>query len=337
MSFELFVEVMRNEVVESRHFGVAAVCDFEGNLLHSWGDVEQNIFVRSAIKPMLAIDVVQSGAAEHFQLSDQELALACASHQGESIHQNVVKGWLNRLGLGTHDLICGEAWPDDVASVHKIIRAGKQSCRIHHNCSGKHAAYLTNALHLGLPIDTYQQMDHPLQKRSLEILSDLTQVDVSQNPFGIDGCGLPAPTIPLKSFAHGVARFAKPVDFESARTQAIYRLHRAMTAHPLLCAGNGNIVSDICAVTKGAVLPKTGAEGVLIAAIPERGIGVVLKIADGSPRSRGVALLAILNHLGVLSSAQKNQLSEQMKPKIRNSRHEIVGLMRPSDKWLFKS
>lgn len=159
MSFELFVEVTRNEVVESRHFGAAAVVDFEGNLLHSWGDVDQAIFVRSSIKPMLAIDVVQSGAAKRYNLSDQELALACASHQGESIHQDVVKNWLTRLGLGPPDLICGKALPDDVASAHKIIQQGEQGCRIHHNCSGKHAAYLTNALHLCMPIDSYHQRD----------------------------------------------------------------------------------------------------------------------------------------------------------------------------------
>ena len=173
-----------------------------------------------------------------------------------------------------------------------------------------------------------------MQKRSVEILSDLTNVDVLHYPFGTDGCGLPAPTLPLKIFAHGVARFAKPVALKPERRQAIYRLHGAMCAHPLLCAGHGNIVSELCAITKGAILPKTGAEGVLVAGVPEHGLGIVLKIADGSARARGVALLAILDHLGLLSVAQKDQLVEQMRPKIKNSRNEIVGLIRPADKWL---
>ncbi len=334
MSFELFVEATRNDVVESRHVGVAAVCDIHGNILHSWGDVDQLIFVRSAIKPMLAIDVIQSGAADQYDLSESELALACASHQGEDIHQNVVKNWLARLDLSSHNLICGEALPDDVASAHKIIETGQGGCRIHHNCSGKHAAYLTNALHLGLSRENYHQRNHPLQKRSVEILSDLTQVDLLDYPHGTDGCGLPAPTLPLKAFAHGVARFANPVDLEPERAQAIYRLHNAMAAHPLLCAGHGNIVSELCAVTNGSILPKTGAEGVLIAAVPAHGLGIVLKIADGSARSRGVALLAILKHLGLLSTTQIEQMSEQMNPRIKNSRNEIVGRMRVADTWL---
>ncbi|NOX41388.1 MAG: asparaginase, partial [Alphaproteobacteria bacterium] len=99
MPFEIFVVVMRNETVESRHFGAAVVCDRRGRVLHGWGDVEQLVFPRSALKPMLAIDLVESGASEHFGLSDAELALSCASHQGEMMHKDLVEAWLARLGL----------------------------------------------------------------------------------------------------------------------------------------------------------------------------------------------------------------------------------------------
>ncbi len=334
MSFELFVEVTRNNVVESRHFGAAAVCDYKGNLIQSWGNPEQLIFPRSAVKPMLAIDVIASGAAEHFALSDGELALACASHQGEEMHQTLVEGWLKRLSLSVDNLTCGSSLPDDTKSAHRILASGRHGCRSHHNCSGKHAAFLTNALHLGLPTQDYHLPEHPLQQRSLQILSDLAKTEIRQFPVGIDGCGLPAPTMPLLSLAHAVARFAKPAYLSSQRAQAIYRLHDAVANNPLLAAGNGNIVSELCAVTDGAILPKTGAEGILTAALPEQGLGIVLKIADGAARPRSVALLAILDHLGFLSSRQKLQLKHHIVPDVTNSRGEIVGEIRAAKSWL---
>jgi L-asparaginase II len=334
MSIELFVEVTRNKTVESRHYGAALVCDHKGNLLESWGDVEQPIFPRSALKQMLAIDVIESGASDHFALSDAELTLACASHQGEPMHQNLVEAWLKRLGLSLNDLACGSALPDDTESAHRVLASGHHGCRSYHNCSGKHAAFLTTALHLGLPTKNYHHIEHPMQQRALGILSDLAEIDVRQFPMGIDGCGVPAPTMPLMQLGHAIARFAKPVDLKEQRAKAIYRLHSAIAQEPLFAAGHGTVVSDLCAVTKGAILAKTGAEGVLIAALPGPGLGIALKISDGSARPRSAALLAILNHLGVLSEAEKMQLREHMTPTVVNSRGQVVGEIRPAQFWL---
>lgn len=333
MSVELFVEVTRGEVVESRHYGAAVVCDYQGNILETWGDAKQLIYPRSALKQMLAIDVIESGACDHFDLSDAELTLACASHQGEPIHQNLVEAWLKRIGLGTEDLACGAALPDDIPSAHTILASGHYGCRSHHNCSGKHAAFLTNALHLGLPTENYHLIEHPLQQRALGILGDLAQEDLAQYPMGIDGCGFPALTMPLASLARAIARFAKPVDLSHKRAEAIYRLQKAITSNPLYAAGHGTVVSALCEVTNGAVLAKTGAEGVLIAALPELGLGVALKITDGNARPRSAALLAILDHLCVLSKAQKQRLSDHASPTVLNSRDEFVGKIRPAPQW----
>ena len=193
MPDQLFVEVMRNDVVESRHFGSAVVCDFRGNVLHHWGDIEKLIFPRSSLKPLLAIDLVKSGASEHYALSDAEITLACASHQGEPMHQELVSTWLARLGLTEEHLACGANLPDDIESAHKLLTSGQQGCRVHHNCSGKHAGFLTTALHLKMPLDGFHLVDHPLQELSLEGLSELAQINVGAYPMGIDGCGFPAP------------------------------------------------------------------------------------------------------------------------------------------------
>lgn len=334
MSYELFVEVTRNNMVESRHFGAAVVCDFKGNIIESWGNIEKLVFPRSALKPMLAIHLLESGASDHYKLSDAELSLACSSHQGETIHQELVEAWLTRLGLTEEHLACGAVLPDHTDSAHQLLKSGQQGCRIHHNCSGKHSGFLTTALHLDLPLNGYHQLGHPLQQLSLDILSDLANCDLWQYPMGIDGCGLPAPTMPLLQLAHATARFARPDDLRGARKQAIYRLHDAITNEPLYIAGHGTVVSELNEVTEGAVLAKTGAEGIVTAALPEQGLGIAVKIADGSARARSVALLAILDHLGALDDELKHKLQAHISPTIVNSRGLAVGEIRPAASWL---
>lgn len=334
MPYELLVEVTRNDIVESRHFGAAIVCDFRGNVLESWGDVKRLIFPRSALKPLLAIDLVESGASENFALSDAELTMACASHQGEPMHQNLVIAWLNRLGLNQDDLACGADLPDDIESARKILISGRQGCRVHHNCSGKHAGFLTIALHLQMPLTDFHLVDHPLQQLSLDGLCELTGIDLRQYPMGIDGCGFPASTMPLADLGRAVARFAKPVELPDERAKAVLRLQQAIANEPLYAAGHGTVVSELNQVTKGAVLAKTGAEGVLTAALPEQGMGIALKISDGSARARSAALLAILDHLGVLSDEEKNQLQAHSNPQIENSRGLVVGEIHPAHSWL---
>lgn len=334
MSYELLVEVTRNGTVESRHFGAAVVSDFKGNVVESWGDIEQLVFPRSALKPMLAIHLVESGASEHFSLSDAELSLACSSHQGEQMHQDLVESWLDRLGLTEDHLACGAVLPEHTERAHQLLAAGQRGCRVHHNCSGKHTGFLTTALHLDLPFDNYHQAEHPLQQISFDILSELADIDIKQYPMGIDGCGLPAPTMPLRQLAHAMARFANPVELSDSRAQAIYRLHEAITNEPLYIAGHGSVVSELNEVTKGYVLAKTGAEGVITAALPKRGLGVVVKIADGSERARSVALLAILDHLDVLNDEEKQLLHKHITPTIVNSRGVDVGEIRPAKSWL---
>jgi L-asparaginase II len=334
MSYELLVEVVRNRTVESRHFGAAVVCDHQGKVIESWGDSNNLVFPRSALKPILAIHLVESGAADRFTLSDAELSLACSSHQGEPIHQTLVQSWLSRLGLSENHLACGPVLPEHTESAHQLLASGQPGCRIHHNCSGKHAGFLTTALHLDLPLTDYHLVEHPLQQVSLEVMSDLADIDLKQYPMGIDGCGLPAPTMPLIQLARATARFARPEYLSDDRARAIERLHEAITNEPLYIAGHGSVVSELNEITKGSVLAKTGAEGVVTAALPEQGLGIAVKIADGSSRARSIALLAILDHLGALSDEEKQQLQAHIAPTIINSRGLAVGEIRPAASWL---
>ncbi len=334
MSSELFVEVTRNDTVESRHFGAAVVCDFKGSVLESWGDIEKLVFPRSALKPFQAIGVVESGASDHYALSNAEISLACASHRGEPMHLEGVTSWLTRLGLNQNHLTCGAELPEDEATAQQLLVSGQKTCRYHHNCSGKHAAFLTTALHLGEPVENYHQINHPVQQQSLGIISDLAQIDLRNCPMGIDGCGFPAPAMPLVHLGIAMARFANPADLSDHRAKAIRRIREAVIDKPLYMAGHGSLVSELNKITRGAILAKTGAEGVIIAALPERGLGIALKISDGNARARPVALLAILNHLGALSEEEKYKLRTHIKTNIPNSQDLVVGEIRPALSWL---
>jgi len=309
------------------------VCDTKGNIIESWGDFDSLVFPRSTLKPMLAIQLIESGASDHYTLNDAELSFACSSHQGEEIHQNLAKSWLKRLGLTENHLACGAVLPEHTESAHRLLAKGQKGCRIHHNCSGKHTGFLTTALYLDMRLDNYHVLEHPLQQLSLDILSDIADIDLRQYPIGIDGCGLPAPTMPLRQLGHAVARFANPVDLSSQRSQAILRLHEAITNEPLYIAGHGAVVSELNEVAKGVVLAKSGAEGVITAALPKQGLGIALKIADGSTRARSIVLLAILDHLNVLSSSEKHKLNKHIYPTLNNSLGVEIGKVRLAESW----
>ena len=250
------------------------------------------------------------------------------------MHQQLVSAWLDRLGLTDNHLACGAVLPDDIDTAHKLLASRQQGCRVHHNCSGKHAGFLTTALHLKMPLEDFHLVDHPLQQLSMNGLSDLAGINVRDYPMGIDGCGFPAPTIPLLMLAIMVARFANPAGLADDRAQAFFRIQQAIIREPLYAAGHGTVVSELNQATNGRVLAKTGAEGVLTAALPEQGLGIALKIADGSARARSTALLAILDYLGALTDAEKQQLQDHTAPPIENSRGLVVGEIRAAHSWL---
>ncbi len=334
MSNELLIEVLRGGTVESRHYGAALVYDYRGNRLAGWGDGVQRVFPRSAIKPIQAIALVESGACDHFQLSEAQIALACASHLGEPMHVTLAGAWLQQLGLSEAHLACGPQMPRDEVSAQRLLEAGQPCNRLHNNCSGKHAGLLSVALHRQQPVADYHQRHHPVQQYWLDILSDLAQMEIRDCPAGIDGCGIPAPTLPLQQLALAMARFANPVALPAPRAAAIHRIQAAIAHEPLYLAGHGSPATALIEATAGAVLAKNGAEGIYVAALPERGLGIALKIADGAARAASVALLAILDHLGALSDAEKERLRDHLRPPIRNTQGLIVGEIRPAPSWL---
>ncbi len=317
------VEVWRGDLLECVHQGHAVVCDDNGQIVKAWGDPTALIYPRSSCKMVQALPLLESGAGAH--LSDEQLALACASHNGAAIHTDRVKAWLGDLGLTDDDFRCGPQMPNDKDARYGLIRAFEEPCQVHNNCSGKHAGFLTLSKHLGAGPD-YDQIDHPVQQACKAAFEEVTQE--TSPMFGIDGCSAPNHACTLHGLARAMAFFASAHDRSDARSQAAVRLTRAMGAFPELVAGETRACTELMRAMDGKVAIKTGAEGVFIAIIPEKRLGVALKIADGATRASECAIAAILVQLGVLDPAHPATLA-RMQPPIHNRRDIFTGQIRP--------
>ncbi len=327
MANPILVEVTRGALVESIHRGAIAIANAAGTLVQTLGDVETPVYPRSSLKPIQALPLVESGAAEAFKLSDDEIALACASHSGEPMHTTRVAAWLERIGCGDADLACG-AHPARYAPVREAMLCGGETpTRIHNNCSGKHAGFLTLARHLGAPTAGYERHDHPVQQAVAKALADLAGIDADM-PWGVDGCAAPNFALPLSGFARALAKLADPSALPAPRADAARRIIAAMTAHPELVSGTGRSCAVLMRAGKGRVAVKTGAEGVFAAIIPEAGLGIALKIDDGATRASETAIAALLEKLGLLhGDAAATALA---RADVINTRAAIVGEMRPA-------
>jgi L-asparaginase II len=325
----VLVEIVRGGMVESRHRASVAVVDAHGQVVAAWGDIEQPIYGRSAIKPLLAIALVESGAADHFGLSEAEIALACASHNGEPRHVETVEAWLQRAGLGVDDLECGAHFPYHEPSLHAMIRSGEKPTRAFNNCSGKHAGFLSTAKFLGEPTRGYIQYEHPVQQRLLGILEQMSGCDLGGVPRGIDGCGIPVIAMPLGNTALAMANMADPHHLPEARAAACRRILQAMMADPFMVAGTDRFCTQVMEVIRPKAAIKTGAEGVYCAALPQHGLGICIKTEDGAGRACEVIMGRVLQHLGVIDDADFQRLESVLQPPIKNWAGTVTGRIRP--------
>jgi len=314
----VLVEVTRGALVESIHRGAVAIAAADGTLRFALGDVDNPVFTRSSLKPIQALPLIESGAAEAFGLSDEEVALACASHSGEPMHVERVAAWLERIGCGEADLECGPQWPRYEPTSHAMAATQQKSSRLHNNCSGKHTGFLTLAQHLGAPVQGYVSVAHPVQQAVLTSLAKLS--GVADPAWGVDGCAAPNFALPLAAFARALALLA------GHKTPGAERILRCMMAHPELVGGTGRSCTILMRAAAGKAAVKIGAEGVYAAMLPGLGLGVAIKIDDGAGRGAETAIAAVLEKLGVIPPD-----SELVRAPIRNTRDTVVGERRPSE------
>jgi L-asparaginase II len=327
----VLVEATRGAMVESRHRGAAAVVDAAGNVAMAWGDIDAPVYARSALKPLQAMPLVETGAADAFGLGAKEIALACGSHAGEAEHVAVVSAWLARIGCSKDDLECGAQRPGNAAAADALVKSGEAPSALHNNCSGKHAGFLTAARFLGEPTRGYIARDHPSQQRWLALVGEMAGLDLAQAPMGTDGCGIPVVGVPLKGFARAMARMADPRGLAERRAAAAQRVLEAMQTEPLMVSGSLGLPTALLRAAGASVIAKPGAEGVYAAALPLLGLGLALKIEDGAGRAAEVALVSILLRLTGLDEAAQAFLRAHRETPIRNVAGTVVGALRPAE------
>ncbi|MGQ0563270.1 MAG: asparaginase [Gemmatimonadota bacterium] len=319
------VDVARGSVIESRHRVSAAVVDAHGRLRASTGEPGLLTYARSAIKPIQALPLVEDGVIDRYEITDQELALCCASHSGEPRHVDAVRAMLRKIGADEDALACGPHAPLGKGAADALATAGRQPGRIHNNCSGKHAGMLALARYYSWPLVGYHHAEHPVQQRMLAELSRWSGVAAEAIPVAVDGCGVTTFALSLEKLAAAFAVFAAAV---RRGADAPARIAGAMVRHPEYVAGSRRLCTDLMRVARGRIFLKVGAEGVYLAGIPGAELGIAVKVEDGGPRAAEPALIAVLQALALLTEDEVAQLANYAEPDVLNTRGERVGTIR---------
>lgn len=328
MGNPVLVNVMRGEVVESRHAGAVAVVDADGRSVLTLGDVERPVFPRSAIKVIQALPLIESGAADRYGFGAEELALACASHGGEPGHVEVAARMLKSAGLEVSALKCGTHWPLNSASSQALARSGGMATALHNNCSGKHSGFLCACCVMGADTATYTDPSHPIQREVKATLENFAGVTLGEDLRAIDGCAVPTWAMPLSALACAFARIGTGAGFAPKRAKALSRLRAAVAEKPWYVAGTGRFCTEVMRAFGARIFVKTGAEGVFCAALPEQGLGIAVKCDDGTTRAAEVMVAAILERL-LVSDADRMALERFVRPAIKNWNGQTVGRIGP--------
>jgi L-asparaginase II len=324
-TLSLDVIVTRGGVVESRHRVHGAVVAANGRLLHSARDAGLFTWWRSCAKPFQAMPLVESDGLAKLGWTDDQLALACASHGGEPEHVAIAEAMLRGIGLEEGDLACGAHEPLAARGARLLRESGHRVTRLHNNCSGKHSAMLAQAVLKGLPTSGYERIDHGVQQAALAEVARWSGMPESAVAVAVDGCGVPVFALPLANMALAYARL---VTAAARGHQAASRIVHAMTAHPFLVGGTDRFDTVLMQACRGRVLCKIGAEGVHTLALIDRGLGLAVKVEDGAARAQHVAVLALLAQLGELPNPLPDSLREFAGRAVRNTRGESVGEIR---------
>lgn len=326
-TIELDVEVTRGSDVESTHRVHAAVADATGTLIAGARDISLVTHWRSCAKPFQVMPLLDSGGFDDLKWGDDQLALACASHGGEPEHVAIADRMLRDLGLEEGDLACGPHEPMAVRGQKLLRESGARATRLHNNCSGKHAAMLARAQTAGWKTSGYEQRDHQVQQSCLAVVATWTGVDEREIGQAVDGCGVVEFALPIQSMARAYSRLAVSMQQQE---HAANRIHRAVSTRPFLFGGSDRFDSILIEETEGRVISKVGAEGVHSVAIPEQGIGFVIKVEDGAQRAQFPAVIRLLQHFDALPTNLPLRLQEFFRREIRNTRGECVGEVRPA-------
>ena len=315
---EIDVQVTRGKQIESRHQIKAVIVSSSGEVLDSWGDIEQAVYPRSAIKAMQVLCFIELGGHEKFNFTPAEIAILCASHNAEPKHVATVENILAKIDLNESDFECGSHWPMRDEASHQLAAQGAQPNQLHNNCSGKHAGMLALARILGESYRGYINIDHPVQQHIAQVMAEMCEVDYSKADWSPDGCSAPTWAIPLTQLALAFAKFADPILLAPKRQRACRTIYQAVVDNPFMVAGTERYNTELMEIFGDRIFLKGGAEGVYIAAIPELKLAIALKCEDGASRAAESAMTALLDHVGIGQTIADTRLENYRSVDVKN-------------------
>ena len=318
----LMAEITRGGVVESTHLGSGVLVSATGEVQAVWGDAKRQIFPRSAMKSLQTLTILTHGT----KLTDQQTALACASHHGEMMHETAVKQWLLEMSLSADDLSCGPDMPRYPEDRQRLREQNIPASRIYHNCSGKHCGQLAFCQHQGWDILDYNLAEHPAQQAMLAMFTELAEEPI--DILGIDGCTLPAPRLSLAGFARALAKIAAPDLLKGTMSKSAEQIISSTIQFPFLTGGLKSPNSIMTAASSKKFFAKNGAEGVYAVILPEARAAMVLKIADGNMRAADVAIAGMLSQMADQLGLDKTVLNRFCSEDMFNSASKKVGVCR---------
>jgi L-asparaginase II len=320
------VLVYRGKEIESKHTFTYVVSDSNAKPLPGSDTIEKMIYPRSAIKPFQAISYITTGTYAASGSTDEELSLACASHNAEKIHVNCVQNWLQRNSLSAKHLACGPALPDHKEDIQFLYENKISPDSTYNNCSGKHTAMVLTARHMGWDMATYNKAGHPLQKMILDNIETLCNKKLDQNRVGIDGCTLPNYMMSLQELSIAAVNFTNAAEkSQTVFDKACNQILNAIAKYPIMIGGHGRLCSKIAEVTEGRIIAKVGAEGIYVAMIRDQKLGIALKIEDGAFRAVEVALVHLLKKFDLLKPQELEKLQKWVESPIYNTVKDRVG------------
>jgi L-asparaginase II len=325
---EILAEITRGARVESRHAGSAVVVDETGAVVFRAGDIDAAVYPRSAVKALLALPLVETGAADRLGLTEAEIALACSSHSGEAVHVQTAMSMLAKAGRDAACLECGVQWPTNSRAAHALAASGATATALHNNCSGKHSGFICLACDRAEDPAGYIRPEHPTMREVTAALADLTGATLDESNRAVDGCSIPTYAIPLRALALAFARFGAAADMPADRAAATRRIRAAVAANPMLVAGTGRFDTRIMQALGPRVFSKGGAEGAYCAAIPELGYGIAVKCDDGAGRAAQIATAALIGHF--LGVADEPVVADLTRPTLTNWNGLEIGTAQPA-------
>ncbi|WP_331917591.1 asparaginase [Pseudobacteroides sp.] len=323
------VVLTRTNRIESVHKGYICVTDSKKNVIYSIGDPDTKVYFRSSAKPIQAVALASSGAINKFNITLKELAIICSSHSGEDFHREAVSSILNKVGLNEESLSCGVANPYNQDMINQLIRKGERPSQLYNCCSGKHAGMLALCKYYDFPTEAYTEPDHPVQKIILKTLAELLDCNTEDIVIGIDGCDAPTFMVSLHQASYLYSLLAQGINGTGKYRNAFGIIQKAMISYPRMINGDKEFCTDLITHSDGKVIGKVGAEGIYCVAVPEKQLGICIKISDGNERGVYPVTTHILSQLEVLNEKAMEKLRTWAFPPVKNHKGKIAGYTVP--------